>query len=62
MKVDGTEVRRLAHHRSRRVNDYWYQPRAAIARDASAVVFDSNFGDDPPAFPDYTDTYLIDLR
>ena len=59
VKMDGSEVRRLAHHRSRSLDWYWYQPRAAISRDGSYAVFDSNFG--MPLRKDYTDVYLIHL-
>lgn len=60
VKLDGSEVRRLAHHRSRAMDDYWFQPRAAISRDGSYAVFDSNFGTQP--LPSYTDVFLINLN
>jgi hypothetical protein len=60
VRVDGTEVRRVAHHRSRRLDDYWHQTRAAISRDGRFAVFDSNFGRDP--VPEYTDVYLVNIR
>jgi hypothetical protein len=43
VKLDGTETRRLLHHRSRPVNDYLYQPRATISRDGKRLVFTSNY-------------------
>jgi hypothetical protein len=57
--MDGTEVRRLAHHRSRRLDHYWHQPRAAISRDGKLAVFDSNFGANP--IDEYSDVYLLDV-
>jgi hypothetical protein len=41
-KIDGTEVYRLAHARSRSSEGYWSQPRAAISRDGRYVIFTSN--------------------
>jgi hypothetical protein len=43
VSLDGAEVRRLAHHRSRPVNEYNYQPRAATSRDGSRILYSSNF-------------------
>ena len=63
VKLDGSETRRLLHHRSRPVNDYLYQPRAAISRDGSKLVFTSNYG--LPGIlgwpSDYADVYAIVL-
>ncbi|MBI2469446.1 MAG: hypothetical protein HYV62_16760 [Candidatus Rokubacteria bacterium] len=63
VRLDGTEVRRLAHHRTRPFNSYWYTPRAAVSRDGSRLVYTSNYG--LPAilgYPSaYSDVYLIDL-
>lgn len=59
VRVDGTEVRRLAHHRSRRLDHYWHQTRAAISRDGKYAVFDSNFGRNP--IPEYADVYLLNV-
>lgn len=63
VRLDGTQVRRLAHHRSRPFNDYAWQPRAAVSRDGSRLVYSSNYGlpgiDGYPAT--YGDAYLIDL-
>jgi hypothetical protein len=58
-KIDGSERRRIAHHRSRTLSDYWFQPRAAISRDGSYAIFDSNFGINP--LKDYTDVFLAYL-
>ena len=41
--LDGSQVTRLAHHRSRRVDSYNWQPRVSCSRDGSRVVFNSNF-------------------
>ena len=43
MRGNGTEVRRLAMHRSVQTQ-YWDQPRACISPDGSKVMWDSNFG------------------
>jgi hypothetical protein len=43
VSLDGAEVRRLAHHRSRPLNDYNYQPRAAMSRDGTRILYSSNF-------------------
>jgi hypothetical protein len=60
VKLDGTETRRLLHHRSRPLNSYAYQPRATVSRDGSRLVFTSNY--DLPkllGYPaEYTDAYL----
>ena len=41
VKLDGTEVRRLAHHRSRPFpgNDYCYSPKMSASRDGTKVSF-----------------------
>ena len=61
VKLDGSEVRRLAHHRSRRRNGYNYTPRATVSRDGARLVFSSNFNlqtiQGRPA--EYSDAYLI---
>lgn len=60
VKVDGTERRRLAHHRSRTLDRYWWQPRATISKDGNFALFDSNFGQAPMV--DYTDVFLVELK
>jgi uncharacterized protein (TIGR03437 family) len=60
VKLDGSERRRLAHHRSRINGDYWWQPRASLGRDGRYVLFDSNFGTYPRTY--YTDAFLIPLN
>jgi hypothetical protein len=63
IKMDGTEVRRLAHHRSRPLNSYTYQPKASVSRDGSKLVYTSNYGlQKQMGYPtEYTDTYLIEI-
>jgi hypothetical protein len=60
LRLDGSEIRRIAHHRSRALDNYWHTPRAAISRDGRYVIFDSNFGTAP--LPNYTDVFLINLN
>lgn len=60
VKLDGTEVRRLLHHRSRQTGNYEYQPRATISRDGTTLVYSSTYnmeGTAGHAFG-YTDVYL----
>jgi hypothetical protein len=63
IRTDGSEVRRLAHHRSRPFNPYWYTPRASVSRDGRRLVYSSNGG--LPAIlgygPAYSDVYLVDV-
>jgi len=63
IKLDGTEVRRLAHHRSRPLNSYTYEPKISTSHDGSKIVFGSNFGlqaqQGNPV--EYSDAYMIDL-
>jgi uncharacterized protein (TIGR03437 family) len=59
VRVDGSEARRIAHHRSRILDDYWFTPRAALSRDGRFAIFDSNFGASP--LPAYTDVFLTQL-
>jgi len=60
VKLDGTEVRRWAHHRSRPFDGYNYTPRASASRDGSRLIFSSNFGLYGPSTL-YTDVYLMVL-
>ena len=60
VKLDGSEIIRLAHHRSRVLDNYYHQPRASLSRDGRYVLFDSNFGLSP--ISNYTDVYLIDTQ
>ena len=65
VKLDGTEVRRLAHHRSRAFpgNTYTYTPRMSASRDGTKIVYASNYGlQSILGYPaNYSDAYLIDL-
>lgn len=56
VKLDGSEVRRLVHHRSRPLNGYEYTPRMSVSRDGSRFVFSSNMGIAVPT--NYVDVYL----
>jgi hypothetical protein len=62
VKIDGSAVLRLAHHRSRSAEYYWAQSRAAISRDGRYVVFDSNMGLEGTGLKNYTDVYAIKVR
>jgi hypothetical protein len=61
LRLDGSRVERLAHHRSRPSDDYNWEPKATISRDGNRIVYGSNFGlpmtDGYPA--QYADAYLI---
>ena len=69
IKLDGSEIRRLAHHRSRPLDStvppfydsYVYQPKVTASRDGALIVYGSNFGLQVIlGYPHpYADTYLI---
>jgi hypothetical protein len=63
VKLDGTETRRLAHHRSRVWNDYNYQPKVSVSRDGSRLVFASNHDlQQILGYPsEYADAFMITL-
>lgn len=63
VNLDGSEVRRLAHHRSRPYNGYNYMARATVSRDGRRVVYSSNFGrqESSGAPTEYSDAYLISV-
>lgn len=71
-KTDGSQVLRLAHHRSRSGEGYWAGSRGTISRDGNYAYFDSNFDSCPTAAgcgsqtttidTGYTDLYVIDLN
>jgi hypothetical protein len=46
VRLDGSGLVRLGHHRSSE-NDYWTQPRASLSGDGRYVIFDSDW--DQPA-------------
>jgi hypothetical protein len=67
-KVDGTQVYRVAHARSRSMESYWAQPHAAISRDGKYIVFSSNMAH-PNGCPanmhvpgDCSDVYMITVQ
>jgi hypothetical protein len=62
VKVDGSAVIRLAHHRSRSAEYYWAQSRAAISRDGRYVISDSNMDLENTALNNYSDVYMIKVR
>lgn len=57
IKLDGSQVLRLAHHRSRpfQTNTYTWQPKMSSSRDGSRVVYGSNY--DLQAIDGYADQY-----
>lgn len=61
VSLDGSDVRRLLHHRSRPSNNYGYMPKVTCSRDGSKLAFTSNYGMPVnhgwPA--DYTDAYML---
>ena len=63
IKLDGSQVLRLAHHRSRpfQTNTYNWQPKMSTSRDGSRVIYGSDYDlqtiDGYTA--DYNDVYLI---
>jgi uncharacterized protein (TIGR03437 family) len=61
IKLDGSEVRRLAHHRSRPFDSYVYMPKLSISRDGSRLVYASNMDlQSILGYPQiYADTYMI---
>jgi hypothetical protein len=63
VKLDGSQVRRFAHHRSRPLNSYSYQPKLSISRDGRKLAYASNFGlQQILGYPtEYSDAYTIDL-
>lgn len=60
VKLDGSEVRRLLHHRSR-PSGYGSQPKATCSRDGSRLAFTSNMGlPQNLGWPaEYTDAYML---
>jgi hypothetical protein len=61
VKLDGSGVIRWAHHRSRPLNSYNWQPKVTVSRDGTRLLYASDF--DLQAIDGYTteysDTYLI---
>jgi uncharacterized protein (TIGR03437 family) len=44
IKLDGSQILRLAQHRSRPTNGYVYMPKLTVSRDGSILIYSSNFG------------------
>ncbi len=64
VKLDGSETRRLVHHRSRPSGDrYVYQPKVTSSRDGSKLAFTSNQSlQSIYGYPgDYSDGYMIQV-
>lgn len=63
IKLDGSEVRRLVHHRSRPFDSYNYEPKTSASRDGSRIVFGSNMDQQSISGMSqlYTDAYVIVL-
>ncbi|MGH8248050.1 MAG: hypothetical protein ACREUU_16630, partial [Gammaproteobacteria bacterium] len=63
IKLDGSETRRLAHHRSRPFNSYNYGPRVSASRDGSKLIYSSNHGLQSILgyTAEYSDVYMISL-
>jgi hypothetical protein len=64
VKLDGSGTTRLAHHRSRPVNSYLWQPKLDVSRDGTRLLFAgnydlSNISQDPVS---YSDTYMVTLN
>lgn len=64
VSIDGSEIRRMVHHRSRPFNPYNWTPRVSVSRDGHRIVFSSNYGLQSllglPA--EYSDVYLFSTR
>lgn len=62
VRLDGSGIERLAHHRSRPLNAYTWEPRAAQSHDGRHIVFSSNFDlQRILGYPaEYSDAYEID--
>jgi len=63
VKLDGSETRRLVHHRSRPFDSYVYQPKVTVSRDGSKVVYTSNHALQAIlGYPNlYSDVYLFSV-
>jgi hypothetical protein len=61
IKLDGSGVTRWAHHRSRPLNSYNWQPKLSVSRDGTRLLYASDFNlqaiDKYTA--EYSDTYLL---
>jgi hypothetical protein len=48
VRLDGAQVRRFVHHRTRTLDDYYYNPLATISRTGKWLMFSSNVGTNQP--------------
>jgi hypothetical protein len=62
VRIDGSQIYRLAYTWSRSAENYWAIPRASISRDGKYLVFDSNFDISNTGSAQYTDVYLIKIQ
>jgi hypothetical protein len=67
-KIDASAIYRLAHARSRSMESYWAEPRAAISRDGKYIVFTSDMAN-PNGCPanmhvanECSDVYMIQIQ
>jgi hypothetical protein len=63
VKLDGSETRRLLHHRSRPHDSYVYQPKVSVSRDGSKLAFTSNQNlQQIQGYPStYSDAYFVNV-
>jgi hypothetical protein len=63
IRLDGSGLERLAHHRSRPFNGYNYMSKASVSRDGSRIVYASNFSlQSLLGYPsEYSDAYMMTL-
>ncbi len=63
VKLDGSGASRLAHHRSRPVNSYNWQPKLSISRDGTRLLFSSNYDQSNISGyqAEYSDVYMMTI-
>jgi hypothetical protein len=63
VKLDGSETRRLLHHRSRPHDSYVYQPKVSVSRDGTKLAFTSNQNlQQIHGYPStYSDAYFVNV-
>ena len=63
VKLDGSGVIRLAHHRSRPLSSYIWQPKLSTSRDGTRLLYASNYDlqNIDSYTTEYADTYMITL-
>ena len=61
VKLDGSGVIRWAHHRSRPLNSYNWQPKLSVSRDGTRLLYASDFNLQAISkyTADYSDTYMM---